>query len=160
MLGNFGQPAGIGPAENLTKMQKLEHVGIAVQSLAEAIPFYEKLLGIPCYKTEAVTSERVNTAFFQTGEAKIELLEGVEADGIINRFIEKRGEGIHHLAFEVANIEVEMDRLRSAGFTLLSEKPKKGADNKLVCFLHPRDTKGVLIELCQETQAAKIENPA
>ena len=131
-------------------MLKVEHIGIAVKSFAEAIPLYTKLLNTDCYKTELVASEQVNTAFFRQGETKIELLESIDPDGVIARFIAKKGEGVHHIAFEVADIEAEMERLRVAGFVLLSEKPKKGADNKLICFVHPKDTSGVLIELCQE----------
>lgn len=131
-------------------MLKLEHIGIAVKSLETSIPLFEKLLNTSCYKTESVDTERVNTAFFQKGESKIELLESTTSDGVIAKFIEKKNEGIHHLAFEVADIEAEMKRLQSEGFTLLNETPKKGADNKLVCFLHPKGTNGVLIELCQE----------
>lgn len=131
-------------------MLKLEHIGIAVKSLETSIPLFEKLLNTSCYKTESVDTERVNTAFFQKGEFKIELLESTTPDGVIAKFIEKKSEGIHHLAFEVADIEAEMKRLQSEGFTLLNETPKKGADNKLVCFLHPKGTNGVLIELCQE----------
>jgi methylmalonyl-CoA/ethylmalonyl-CoA epimerase len=131
-------------------MLKIEHIGIAVKTFETAIPLYENLLNTNCYKTETVGSEQVNTAFFQQGEAKIELLESIEPNGVIARFIEKKGEGIHHIAFEVADIEAEMERLRSEGFTLLNEKPKKGADNKLICFIHPKDSNGVLIEICQE----------
>lgn len=131
-------------------MQKIEHIGIAVKSLAESIPLYEKLLNTSCYKTERVESEKVNTAFFKAGENKVELLESTEPDGIIARFIEKKGEGIHHIAFETTDIEKEMERLTKEGFILLNEKPKPGADNKLVCFLHPKHTNGVLIELCME----------
>jgi methylmalonyl-CoA/ethylmalonyl-CoA epimerase len=131
-------------------MLKIEHIGIAVKDFSKAIPLYEKLLGAPCYKTEAVASENVNTAFFRQGESKIELLESTDPGGVIARFIEKKGEGIHHIAFEVADIHAEMARLRQEGFTLLNETPKNGADNKLVCFLHPKDTGGVLVELCQE----------
>ena len=131
-------------------MLKLEHIGIAVKDLQVSIPLFEKLLNTSCYKTEVVESEKVNTAFFQKGESKIELLESITSDGVIAKFIEKKSEGIHHLAFEVADIESEMQRLTAEGFTLLNEKPKKGADNKLVCFLHPKGTNGVLIELCQE----------
>jgi methylmalonyl-CoA/ethylmalonyl-CoA epimerase len=131
-------------------MKKIEHLGIAVKSLKYAIPFYEKLLNTPCYKTESVESERVNTAFFQTGESKIELLESVDSEGVIAKFIEKKGEGLHHVAFEVEDIEAEMKRLQQEGFQLLNEKPKRGADNKLICFLHPKSTQGVLVELCQE----------
>ncbi len=132
-------------------MQHVEHIGIAVKSLATSIPLFEKLLNSPCYKTETVESEQVNTAFFQTGQAKIELLESATENGVIARFIEKKGEGIHHIAFEVEDIYAEMARLQAAGFTLLNEQPKKGADHKLVCFLHPKGTNGVLVEICQGT---------
>ena len=131
-------------------MQKCEHIGIAVKNLAVSIPLFEKLLNNKCYKTEWVENEKVNTAFLRTGETKIELLESTDHDGIIARFIEKKGEGIHHIAFEVTDIYAEMKRLQEAGFTLLNEQPKEGADNKLVCFLHPKETNGVLIELCME----------
>lgn len=131
-------------------MLKVEHIGLAVKNFADAIPLYEKLLSTTCYKTEMVASEKVNTAFFQVGETKIELLESTDPDGVIAKFIEKKGEGMHHIAFEVADIEAEMARLKAEGFQLLNEPPKKGADNKLVCFLHPKGTGGVLIELCQE----------
>lgn len=132
------------------KMRKIEHIGIAVKSLAEAIPQYEKLLNSPCYKTEFVETEKVNTAFFATGSNKVELLESTDPDGVIARFIGRKGEGLHHIAFEVEDIEAEMERLRKEGFQLLNETPKEGADNKLICFLHPRHTHGVLIELCME----------
>jgi methylmalonyl-CoA/ethylmalonyl-CoA epimerase len=131
-------------------MLKVEHIGIAVKNMKDALPLYEKLLNSPCYKTEAVESEKVNTAFFRQGETKIELLESTDPDGVIARFIEKKGEGLHHIAFDVANIKAEMARLQSEGFTLLNAEPKRGADNKLVCFLHPKGTAGVLVELCQE----------
>ena|SRR5215211_1461108 len=131
-------------------MRKVEHIGIAVKSLEASVPLFEKLLDTPCYKTETVASEQVNTAFFQKGETKIELLESMTADGVISRFIDKKGEGMHHIAFEVSDIRAEMDRLKSAGFELLNDKPKQGADNKLICFLHPRSTNGILIEICQE----------
>ncbi len=131
-------------------MLKTEHIGIAVKDLSKAVPLYEKLLNSHCYKTESVESEQVNTAFFRQGDTKIELLESSSPDGVIARFIEKKGEGLHHIAFEVADILSEMDRLRNEGFVLLNEQPKAGADNKLVCFLHPKGTAGVLIELCQE----------
>ena len=130
-------------------MLKIEHIGIAVKALANAIPLYEKLLNSPCYKTELVESEKVNTAFFKQGETKIELLESIDPDGVIAKFIEKKGEGMHHIAFDVADIHAEMKRLKTEGFIVLNELPKKGADNKLVCFLHPKTTNGVLIELCQ-----------
>lgn len=131
-------------------MKKIEHVAIAVKSLAQAIPLYEKLLGTPCYKKEEVASEKVNTAFFQTGESKIELLESTDENGVINRFIDKKGEGIHHIAFAVDNIQQEITRLKNEGFEFISETPKLGADQKLICFLHPKNTNGVLIELCQD----------
>lgn len=130
-------------------MLKTEHIGIAVKELAISVPLFEKLLNSQCYKTEMVESEKVNTAFFQKGETKIELLESTDPDGVIARFIERKGEGLHHVAFEVADINAEMNRLKNEGFVLLNDKPKKGADNKLVCFLHPKSTNGVLIELCQ-----------
>ena len=131
-------------------MFKVEHIGIAVKSLARAIPLYEKLLHTSCYKTEPVEAENVNTAFFRQSETKIELLESTDPDGVIARFIDKKGEGIHHIAFEVPDLEAEMERLQKEGFVLLDEKPRAGADNKLICFLHPRHTNGVLIELCME----------
>ena len=131
-------------------MVKVEHIGIAVKSLEQAIPLFEKLLNTACYKTEVVESEKVNTAFYLKGETKIELLESTAAEGVIARFIEKRGEGLHHIAFEVADIEAEIKRLQAEGFLVLNEMPKKGADNKWVCFLHPKSTHNVLIELCQE----------
>lgn len=131
-------------------MLKVEHIGIAVKDFAASIPLFESLLNTPCYKKEAVESENVETAFFRVGDTKIELLESRTEDGVIARFIDKKGEGIHHIAFEVKDILAEMERLKAEGFVLLNEKPKKGADNKLVCFLHPKGTNGVLIELCQE----------
>jgi len=136
-------------------MQKVEHIGIAVKSLSESIPLFEKLLNSPCYKIETVASEMVNTAFFQTGETKIELLESQEANGVIAKFIERKGEGIHHIAFEVNDLAAEIDRLKKDGFTILDETLKKGADNKLICFVHPKSSKGVLIELCQSTNGKK-----
>jgi methylmalonyl-CoA/ethylmalonyl-CoA epimerase len=131
-------------------MEKVEHIGIAVKELSLAIPLYEKLLNTNCYKTESVAGEKVNTAFFRKGETKIELLESSDPDGVIAKFIAKKGEGLHHIAFDVIDIKAEMIRLSAAGFQLLNTEPKQGADNKWVCFLHPRDTHGVLIELCQE----------
>lgn len=139
-------------------MQKIEHIGIAVKSLATAIPLYEKLLNTICYKTEIVIGEQVNTAFFQTGESKIELLESLDKEGVIARFIEKKGEGMHHIAFAVDDIEAEMSRLKNEGFVLLNETPKQGADNKLVCFLHPKGTTGVLIELCMSVKTPLEES--
>ncbi|MFL9482419.1 methylmalonyl-CoA epimerase [Chitinophagaceae bacterium LWZ2-11] len=131
-------------------IKKVEHIGIAVKSFEKSISLFEKLLKSPCYKTEAVESEKVNTAFFLTGDTKIELVESLDPTGVIAKFIEKKGEGMHHIAFEVDDIEAEMQRLQEEGFILLNDKPKKGADNKWVCFLHPKETNGVLIELCQE----------
>ena len=130
-------------------MQKVEHIGIAVKELAISVPLFEKLLNSRCYKTEMVESEKVNTAFFKQGETKIELLESIDPNGVIAKFIERKGEGLHHIAFDVADINAEMKRLQADGFVLLNPEPKKGADNKLVCFLHPKGTNGVLIELCQ-----------
>jgi len=131
-------------------MNKIEHIGIAVKDLATSIPLFEKLLNSACYKTEEVASEKVMTAFFKTGESKIELVASTDPEGVIAKYIDKKGEGMHHIAFDVNDIQAEMKRLVSEGFTLLNEVPKKGADNKLVCFLHPKGTNGVLIELCQE----------
>lgn len=131
-------------------MNKIEHIAFAVNSLSSAIPLFEKLLGTNCYKTETVESEKVSTAFFKTGESKVELLEGLGEDGVISKFIRKKGEGMHHVAFAVENMEDEIARLKSDGFEFISEVPKKGADNKLICFLHPKSTNGILIELCQE----------
>ena len=129
---------------------KIEHIGIAVMDLKQSIPLFEKLLNGPCYKTEDVESEKVRTAFFRAGESKIELLESMNPEGVIAKYIDKKGEGMHHIAFEVSDIRAEMARLRSEGFTLLQDEPKTGADNKWVCFVHPKDCNGVLIELCQE----------
>ena len=133
-------------------MLKIEHIGIAVKELATSVPLFEKLLNTDCYKTEIVATEQVNTAFFQKGDTKIELLESSTHDGVIAKFIEKKGAGIHHIALEVADIVDEMARLKTEGFTLLNEIPKLGADNKLVCFLHPKGTNSVLIELCMENK--------
>jgi len=131
-------------------VEKVEHIGIAVKNLEEANKVYEKLLGVGPYKTEIVESEGVNTSFFQTGESKIELLQATKPESAIAKFIEKKGEGIHHIAFVVKDIKAEIKRLKEEGFTIINETPKKGADNKLVCFVHPKNTQGVLIELCQE----------
>ena len=128
---------------------KVDHIGIAVTSLKTSIPLYERLLGESCYKTEQVSSESVDTAFFLQNGAKIELLESLDPNGPIAKFIGKKGEGLHHIAFEVPDILVEMERLKKEGFTLLNETPKMGADDKWVCFVHPKDANGVLIELCQ-----------
>ncbi|MCB9168839.1 MAG: methylmalonyl-CoA epimerase [Flavobacteriales bacterium] len=133
-------------------MIRVEHIGIAVKDLEQAEATYARLLGEGPYKREEVPSEGVVTSFFQVGPNKIELLESTTSDGPIARAIARRGEGIHHIAFEVADIRSEMARLKAEGFTLLSEEPKHGADNKLVCFIHPRSANGVLVELCQEVQ--------
>ena len=131
-------------------IKKIEHLGIAVKRLDEAIPLYEKLLQTTCYKTESVSSEGVNTAFFQIGEAKIELLEANNQNSPIAKFLAKRGEGFHHVAFEVDDIEEELARLQKLDFILLHLSPKEGADNKRIAFLHPKSTMGMLIELCQD----------
>lgn len=131
-------------------MNKVEHIGIAVKNLESSITLFTKILNTSCYKTEEVASEKVKTAFFKTGDTKIELLESSVPDGVIAKFIERKGEGIHHIAFEVKNIDEEVARLQQEGFIFINEIPKCGADNKLVCFLHPKETNGVLIELCQE----------
>jgi len=130
---------------------KVEHIGIAVKDLKTSISLYEQLLGSPCYKTESVASEQVDTAFFLQDHTKIELVASTDPQGVIAKFIEKKGEGLHHIAFEVPDIIGEMARLKNAGFTLLNEQPKKGADDKLVCFIHPKNCNGVLIELCQSS---------
>lgn len=131
-------------------MRKIEHIGIAVKNLKESNLLFEKLFGTPAYKEEEVGSEGVKTSFFMNGPNKIELLEATSAESPIAKFIEKKGEGIHHIAFDVENIYEEVERLKGEGFVILNEIPKKGADNKLVVFLHPKTTNGVLIELCQE----------
>jgi len=133
----------------LHDMQNVEHIGIAVKDLTVSIPLFEQLLNTPCYKTETVENEKVNTAFFKQGTTKIELLESLDAEGVIAKFIAAKGEGVHHIAFEVADIGAEIKRLDEAGFKILNPVAKKGADNKLVCFLHPKTTNGVLVELCQ-----------
>ena len=130
-------------------MLKVEHIGIAVKNIAESNDLFRKLLNTPHYKIEEVASEKVSTSFFKLGDTKIELLEATDPESPIARFIEKRGEGIHHIAFEVADIKAEMLRLEGEGFRLINEVPKRGADNKLVCFLHPKSSNGVLVELCQ-----------
>lgn len=131
-------------------MNKIEHIGIAVSNLEDAITTYTALLGSECYKTETVESEGVKTAFFQIGDSKIELLEATNENSPIAKFIAKKGEGIHHIAFDVTDISSEMKKLADKGFQLLNETPKQGADNKLVAFLHPKSSNGVLVELCQE----------
>jgi methylmalonyl-CoA/ethylmalonyl-CoA epimerase len=129
---------------------KIEHIGIAVKSIENSNALFSKIFGRHPYKEETVESEAVKTSFFQVGDSKIELLEATEERSAIFKFIEKKGEGIHHIAFEVADIHSEISRMQEEGFTVLNPEPKKGADNKLIAFLHPRDTNGVLIELCQE----------
>ncbi|WP_295674608.1 methylmalonyl-CoA epimerase [uncultured Mucilaginibacter sp.] len=131
-------------------MNKIEHIGIAVSDLSAAGSLYEKLLNTTIYKTEDVPSENVKTAFLQSGPNKIELLEASDENSQIAKFIAKKGEGIHHIAFEVDDIKAEMARLKNEGFVLLNEEPKRGADNKWVCFVHPKSAGGVLVELCQE----------
>lgn len=131
-------------------MLKIEHIGIAVKNIEESNNLFAKLFTRQPYKMEAVESEGVSTSFFQMGDSKIELLEATNPDSAIAKFIEKRGEGIHHIAFEVEDIYAEMKRLEGEGFQLINKEPKRGADNKLVCFLHPKGTNGVLVELCQE----------
>ena len=131
-------------------MENLEHIGIAVTSLSYSVPLFEALLNTSCYKQEIVESEAVKTAFFSVGSQKIELLESTDPEGVIAKFIAKKGEGIHHIAFAVQDIEAEMKRLSLAGFVLLHDSPRVGADNKLVCFLHPKTTNGILVELCME----------
>ena len=131
-------------------MRKIEHIGIAVKDLKKSNQLFEKLFGNPPYKEEEVASEGVKTSFFMNGPNKIELLEATHENSPIAKFLEKKGEGIHHIAFDVENIEEEIIRLQKEGFVLINDKPKKGADNKLVVFLHPKSTNGVLIELCQE----------
>ncbi len=131
-------------------MKKIEHIGIAVKNLESANELYKNLFGEAHYKIESVESEMVNTSFFKVGDTKIELLDSTSAESAINSFIEKRGEGIHHIAFEVEDIRAEMKRLKEAGFKLTRDEPFRGADNKLVCFVHPKSTNGVLVELCQE----------
>ncbi|MEN9698824.1 MAG: methylmalonyl-CoA epimerase [Bacteroidota bacterium] len=134
-------------------MKRIEHLGIAVTDLAAAIPLYESLLNTSCYKQEGVASEGVMTAFFQVGESKIELLEATHPDSAIAKFLQKNGPGFHHVAFEVADIDAELIRLKAAGFVLIHETPKDGADNKRIAFLHPKSTGGMLVELCQEKSA-------
>lgn len=131
-------------------LKKIEHIGIAVKNINEANELFKKLFGKESYKTETVESEKVSTSFFMLGESKIELLEAQNENSAIAKFIEKRGEGIHHIAFEVDDIYAEIKRLQAEGFEILNPEPKKGADNKLICFLHPKTTNGVLVELCQE----------
>lgn len=131
-------------------MNKIEHIGIAVKNLAKSIPIYEKLLNCQCYKIELVESEAVNTAFFRLGESKVELLEGLRPDGIISKFVSSKGEGFHHIAFAVDDLESEILRLESEGLEFISKVPRQGADNKMICFLHPKSTAGILVELCMD----------
>lgn len=131
-------------------LKKIEHLGIAVKSIEESLKTFEVLLGTNCYKVEEVLSEGVKTAFLKIGDSKIELLEATNKDSAIAKFLDKRGPGIHHIAFDVENIDAEINRLRESGFVLIHESPKDGADNKLIAFLHPKSTEGILVELCQE----------
>ncbi|TDO98483.1 methylmalonyl-CoA epimerase [Flavobacterium sp. 245] len=131
-------------------VNKIEHIGIAVKNMDDANALFEKMLGVPSYKMEEVKSEGVLTSFFQTGNNKIELLVATNPESPIAKFLEKKGEGIHHIAFDVTDIYAEIERLKNEGFVLINEVPKKGADNKLIVFLHPKNTNGVLVELCQE----------
>lgn len=130
-------------------MLKIEHIGIAVKDLKSSNSLFSKLLGKEKFKEEEVAGEKVMTSFFQMGDTKIELLAALSSDSSIAKFIEKKGEGVHHIAFEVADIRAEMKRLKEEGFELLNEEPKKGADNKLICFIHPKSAGGVLVEICQ-----------
>jgi methylmalonyl-CoA/ethylmalonyl-CoA epimerase len=130
----------------------IDHIGVAVADMESAIKKYESLLGTPCFKREVVASEQVETAFFQTGESKVELLAATSPESVITSYIAKRGEGMHHVAFEVSDIYAEMNRYQALGYRLLSEAPKQGADNKLIVFLHPKESHGVLIELCQSVR--------
>ncbi|MBX9852327.1 MAG: methylmalonyl-CoA epimerase [Cytophagaceae bacterium] len=128
---------------------KVDHIAIAVKSISQSGSIFEKILNIAAYKEELLETEKVKTSFYKAGETKVELIEPTSADSPISKFLEKKGEGLHHIAFEVSDIKAEMERLKNEGFTLLNEEPKKGADNKLICFLHPKGTNGVLVELCQ-----------
>ena len=130
----------------------IDHIGIAVEDLEEAIETYEKLLDGECYKRETVEDQRVETAFFRTGQSKVELLGATDTNSVIAKYVSKKGEGMHHVAFEVDDIHAELDRLRNEGFTVLNDEPKQGADNKLVAFVHPKDNHGVLVELCQSVE--------
>ena len=137
-------------------MNKIEHIGIAVKNLNDSNNLFTKLLGVSHYKIEAVESEGVKTSFFKVGNNKIELLESTQPNSPIAKFIDRKGEGIHHIAFDVSDIKTEVKRLKEAGFTILNETPKRGADNKWVVFLHPKTTNGVLIELCQEIEVGEV----
>jgi methylmalonyl-CoA/ethylmalonyl-CoA epimerase len=138
-----------------TAMQGIDHIGVAVKSLERSIPLFEKLMDTRCYKQEMVAGDNVITAFLKTGETKVELLQDSNEEGIINKFIEKKGEGIHHIAFEVTNIHEEIARLKEDGFIFINEEPRPGADNKLICFVHPKSANGILIELCQQINTNK-----
>ena len=133
-------------------MYKLEHIGIAVKSIEDSDRLYHQLLGTPSYKHEEVSSQMVLTSFFKAGESKIELLQATHPESPLQKFIDKKGEGIHHIAFEVNDIKAEMQRLKAAGYQLLQDEPSEGADNKLICFIHPRSANGVLIEICQSIE--------
>ncbi len=135
------------------QLEKIEHIGIAVKSLDISIPIYEKLLASPCYKVEEVASQKVRTAFFHVGPNKIELLEATSDESVIHSFISKKGEGIHHIAYAVEDISSYMQALQEEGFTLLNDAPLRGADEKWVCFVHPKDSSGVLTELCQDIES-------
>lgn len=130
----------------------IDHIGIAVDDLEEAVETYEKLLNGKCYKREVVDDQKVETAFFETGQSKVELLGATDPDSVIAKYVAKKGEGMHHVAFEVDDIHAELDRLRDEGFTVLNDEPSRGADNKLVAFVHPKDNHGVLVELCQSIE--------
>lgn len=134
-------------------MKRIEHIGIAVENLDQSIDLYTKLLNVECYKTEEVASEKVITAFFKSADQKIELLASTDPEGPIAKFLTRKGPGLHHIAFAVEDIHVEIDRLKSQGFVFVSETPKRGADNKWVVFVHPKSSGGVLVELCQEIKA-------
>ncbi|HMM11140.1 MAG TPA: methylmalonyl-CoA epimerase [Bacteroidales bacterium] len=137
------------------KPTHIEHIGIAVKSLDEAVPFYETLLGTPCYAVEEVADQKVKTAFFMVGQTKIELLESTDPEGPVGKFIEKKGEGIHHIAFAVQGLEQTLDEVRSAGIRLIDEQPRKGAEGLHIAFLHPKSTFGVLTELCEDKNKSK-----
>lgn len=135
-------------------MKHIDHIGIAVKSIENSVPLFEKLLDTVCYKKEFVPAENVTTAFFKNSETKVELLQDEKDDGIISKFINSKGEGIHHIAFEVEDIRTEITRLKKEGFVFINELPRTGADNKLICFLHPKSTNSILVELCQQIKPA------
>lgn len=140
-------------------MHKIDHIGIAVKDLEKSLPVFENLLKSKCYKKELVASENVLTAFIQAGTSKIELLESAAEGSVVEKFIQKKGEGFHHIAFEVENIYEEMKRLKAEGFELLSDSPKQGADNKLIFFIHPRSTNGILVEICADNKEINNNKP-